>query len=133
MQKYKNLNKNKNKKKNEFKLRIYKYIIRLIKFLTKLPNSPVIKEMKSQLTRSGTSIGANYFESEAASSKKDYGNFFHYALKSANESKFWLAILRDTNLVPQNLINGYNYLLNETKELANVFASSLITMKGKRK
>jgi four helix bundle protein len=83
--------------------------------------------------RSGTRIGANYFEAEAASSKKDYQNFFNHSLKSANESKFWLAILKDANLIPTNLINECNWLLQETKELANIFASSILTMKGKRK
>jgi len=58
--------------KREFKLRIYRNVIRLLKFLVKLPNEPVSREIKSQLTRSGTSIGANYFEAEGASSKKDY-------------------------------------------------------------
>ncbi|PIY00394.1 hypothetical protein COZ22_00370 [bacterium (Candidatus Howlettbacteria) CG_4_10_14_3_um_filter_37_10] len=56
--------------KTEFKVKVYNYIIRLLKFLTKLPNDPVIREIKSQLTKSGTSIGANYFEAKSASSKK---------------------------------------------------------------
>lgn len=124
--------KDKNERKKEFKIRLYKYIIRLIKFLTKLSNSPVIKEIKSQLTRSGTSIGANYFEAEAASSKKDYQNFFHHSLKSANESKFWLATLRDAELIPEESKKELEGLLQETKELANILASSLLTMKGKK-
>ena len=122
-----------NKRREEFKSRIYRYVLRLIRFLTKLPNSPVTREMKSQLTRSGTSIGANYFESLAASSKKDFQNFFTYSLKSANESSFWLAILKDGGLVPQELKTECNGLLKETKELADILASSIITMKGKRK
>ncbi|NQU77681.1 four helix bundle protein [Candidatus Falkowbacteria bacterium] len=123
----------KDKLKKEFKLRLYRFVIRLLKFLTQLPNSPVIREIKSQLVRSGTSTGANYFEAEAASSKKDYQNFFHHCLKSTNETKFWLACLRDSDLVPNNLLEECNYLLEEGKEMANIFASSLITMKGKRK
>ena len=82
-----------NEMKKEFRLRIYRYTLRLINFLVKLSNDPVVREIKSQLTRSGTSVGANYFEAGAASSKRDYQNFFSHALKSANESKFWLAIL----------------------------------------
>jgi four helix bundle protein len=82
--------------------------------------------------RSGTSIGANYFEAEGASSKKDYQNFFSYALKSANETKFWLAILRDSNLIPRELLSECDWLLQETKELASIFASSILTMRGKR-
>ncbi|PIP17720.1 MAG: four helix bundle protein [Parcubacteria group bacterium CG23_combo_of_CG06-09_8_20_14_all_35_9] len=118
--------------KEKFRSRIYRYILRLIKFLVRLPNSPVIQEIKKQLTRSGTSIGANYFESEGASSKKDYQNFFTIALKSANESKFWLAVLIDSGLVPGELIKECNELLEETKEIANIFASSILTMKRKR-
>jgi len=122
----------KNNRKKEFRARLYKYIIRLLKFLAKLSDKSVVREIKGQLTRSGTSIGANYFEAEAASSKKDYQNFFHHALKSANESKFWLATLRDAELIPKDLINEIEDLLQETKELANILASSLLTMKGKK-
>jgi len=118
--------------KKEFKIRIYKYIIRLLKFLANLPNEPVVREIKSQLTRSGTSIGANYFEAEAASSKKDFQKFFHHALKSANESKFWLATLRDAELIPKESIKELEGLLQETKELASILASSILTMKGKK-
>jgi len=118
--------------KEKFRSRIYRYILRLIKFLVRLPNSPVIQEIKKQLTRSGTSIGANYFESEGASSKKDYQNFFTIALKSANESKFWLAVLIDSGLVPGELIKECNELLEETKEIANILGASILTMKGRR-
>ncbi len=118
--------------KNEFKARLYRYIIKLLKFLSGLSDKPVLREIKSQLTRSGTSIGANYFEAEAASSKKDYQNFFYYALKSANESKFWLAILRDAELIPGDVKDELEELLQETKELANILAKSLITMKVRK-
>ena len=118
--------------KQKFKVRIYRYILSLIKFLVKLPNDSVIREIKSQLTRSGTSIGANYFEAQGASSKKDYLNFFNHSLKSANETKFWLAILRDSKLIPKELLKENEKLLQETKEIANIFAASILTMKGKK-
>ena len=118
--------------KLEFKVRLYRFIIRLLKFLTKLPNDPVIREIKGQLTRSGTSMGANYFEAKGASSKKDYQNYFSIALKSSNESIFWLAILKDGGLVPKMLMPECDYLIKERREIANIFASSILTMKGKR-
>jgi len=118
--------------KQEFKNRIYRYVIRLLKFLVKLPNEPVIRELKSQLTRSGASIGANYFEAEAASSKKDYQNYFSIALKSANESKFWLAVLKDSGFISKDFENEHQYLFNELKEIANIFGASILTMKGRR-
>jgi len=124
--------KDKNLLKQEFRLRIYRYVIRLLKFLVKLPNDPATHEIKRQLTKSGTSIGANYFEAEAASSKRDYQNFFSHALKSANESKFWLAVLKDSGLVSNDLILECDNIFKERKEIANIFAASILTMKGKR-
>lgn len=122
----------KNKQKQEFKARIFSYILRLIRFLTHLPKDPITREITGQLMRSGTSIGANYFEAEGASSKRDYQNFFNHSLKSANESKFWLSILRESGLVPKEHWSESIWLLQETTELANIFASSILTMKGKK-
>jgi len=119
--------------KEKFRRRIYHFVIDLLKFLVKLPNNPISREIKSQLTRSGTSIGANYFEAEAASSKRDYRNYFSIALKSANESKFWLAILKDSGLISSEMISNYNFLLKELQEISNILAASILTMKGKRK
>lgn len=118
--------------KRDFKLTIYRYVLRLVKFLSSLPKSSVIREIISQLMRSGTSIGANYFEAYAASSKKDFQNFFSHSLKSANETKFWLAILMNSGLLPENFNNECRWLLEETKEIANIFASSILTMKNKK-
>lgn len=68
-------------------------------------------------------------EANAASSKKDYTNFFNYALKSANETKFWLGLLRDSGKADKTMANN---LLKETTEIANILASSILTLKGKR-
>src|SRR5262249_31594003 len=116
--------------KKGFKKRIYQYVLNLVRFLSELPNDPVITEIKRQLTKSGTSIGANYFEALAGSSRKNFQNFFIHALKSANESTFWLAVLRDSGLIQQ--VDQANQLLLETKEIANILAASILTMKGKK-
>lgn len=121
-----------NDKKEEFKKRIRVYIIKLVNFLSNLPRDPVIREILSQLMRSGTSIGANYFEAIAASSRKDFQNFFNHSLKSANETKFWLSVLIDGKLVPADLSSDAFWLLQESKELANIFASSILTLKGRK-
>ena len=115
--------------KNEFKKRLYDWVLRLIKFIDKLPKDSVCSVMGKQLLRSGTSILANYIEANSASSKKDFINFFTYSLKSANESKVWLSLLKDTNKGEQNELK---WLLGELIEIANVLASSIITLKGKR-
>jgi four helix bundle protein len=115
--------------KNEFKKRLYDWVLRLIKFIDKLPKDSVCSILGRQLLRSGTSILANYIEANSASSRKDFINFFTHSLKSANESKMWLTLLKDTNKGDQIELN---WLLKELIEIANVIASSIITLKGKR-
>ncbi len=86
----------KSKFKNEFKKRLYTFVLRLVTFVGTLDvKDPVIRVIIDQLIRSGTSILSNYIEGQAAGSKREYTNFFNYSLKSANESKVWVAVLRD--------------------------------------
>jgi len=119
--------------KIDFRTRIYRFDIRLLKLLVKIPDNPVIREIKSQFARSGTSMGDNYFEAKSASSKKDYINFFTIALKSTNESIFWLSVSIRSNLIPEELLKNTNKLLKKVQEIASIFSSSILTMKGKRK
>ncbi|MBF0385429.1 MAG: four helix bundle protein [Candidatus Omnitrophica bacterium] len=102
-------------KNQEFKDRIYRFTLRLIKFLGSVQRDLITKEIISQLMRSGTSIGANYFEAQSASSKKDFINYFNHALKSANESVFWINLLINGNLVQANLLNECRLILKETE------------------
>ena len=115
--------------KNEFKRRLYNWVLRLIKFIDKLPKDSVCSVMGKQLIRSGTSVLANYIEANSASSKKDFINFFTHSLKSANESKVWLTLLRDTNKGNQVELK---WLSDELVEIANILASSILTLKGKK-
>ena len=108
---------------------MYNWVLRLIKFIGSLPKDIVCEVMGKQLLRSATSILANYIEANSASSKKDFINFFTHALKSANESKVWLTLLRDTQKGnKQELL----WLLQELVEISNIIASSILTLKGKR-
>jgi four helix bundle protein len=115
--------------KNEFKKRLYVWVLRLIKFIERLPKTMVSETMGRQLLRSGTSVLANYIEANSASSKKDFINFFTHSLKSANESKVWITLLRDTG---KGESKELEWLLQELTEIANVLATSILTMKGKR-
>ncbi len=122
--------KNDNQKfKNEFKKRLYIFVVRLLKFIDKNPKDLNTSILSKQLIRSGTSILANYIEANSASSKKDFINYFTHSLKSANESKVWLALLRDMNRGDKN---DLNILLRELIEISNILASSILTLKGKK-
>ena len=119
----------KEKFKKEFKKRLYNFVLRLIEFLDRLPKYNVSRRIGDQLLRSGTGIIGNYVEGQAASSKKDFTNYFNTSLKCTNESKLWFALLRDSGrATPEEVA----WFLSELNEFANIFASSILTLKGKR-
>lgn len=121
---------NNSKPKTELKTRAYFYAVDVINFIDGLDKKDWSTEIiAKQLLRSATSVGANIIEAQAGSTRKDFTNFFSYALKSANESKFWLGLLNSSEKANKDQVNK---LLQETTELANILASSILTLKGKR-
>jgi four helix bundle protein len=118
------------KRKTDLKYRCYFFSIQIIKLIEQLPNQKIYWIISDQLLRSATSIGANIIEAQAASSKKDFIKFFEISLKSANETKYWLGLLRDATKVETEKINK---LLKETEELANMLGASLLTLKNKNR
>lgn len=103
---------------------------KIIALVDKFPNKRSAWVISDQLIRAATSIGANIIEAQAASSKRDFINFLNYALKSGNETKFWLALSRD--IAPTRL-QEINNLLKEVDELVRILGSSVSTLKGKNK
>ena len=86
--------------------------------------------ISDQLLRSATSIGANIVEAKASSSKRDFIKFYEIALKSANETEYWLGLLRDATQADKNKTNQ---LLVEVEEISKMLGSSLLTLKNKKK
>lgn len=116
--------------KIEFKKRIYVFVLKLIQFLDTLPKDSITQVLVNQLIRSGTSIVGNYIEAQSSSSKKDFTNFFNHSLKSANESKLWFALIRDSKRT--NKIDEITWFLNELDEISKILASSILKLKGKK-
>ncbi len=115
--------------KKEFKERLYNFSLKLIEFLDRLPKDNVSRRLGDQLLRSGTSILGNYIEGQSACSRKDFTYYFNISLKSANESKVWLSLLRDSNRAKPDEVEWF---LKELEEISNIFASSILTLKRKK-
>ena len=118
------------KVKSDLTQRCYDFSLKLITFISGLSDTRVSRVLTDQLLRSGTSIGANIVEARSASSRRDFTRYYEIALKSANETKYWLGLVK----------NGLNvtgeesdYLQKETNELSKVIASSILTLKDKKK
>jgi len=86
----------------------------------------VVSSLFDQLVRSAASIGANVVERKAGSTKKDWNKYLVIALKSANETKYWLCLIRDTQEVSKEKINE---LIKEADELSKIIASIIINAK----
>ena len=115
--------------KVEFKKRLFSMTLKLIDFLDHIPKDLSSRRIADQLMRSGTSIISNYVEGLSASSRRDFTNYLTISLKSCNESKLWLCILRDSQKVNSTEVNWF---IKELNEISKILASSIITLKGKR-
>jgi len=118
------------KKSADIKVRAYHLSLVVIRFINQLPEKRAFWAIGDQLLRAITSIGANIIEAQSSSSRREFIKFYEIALKSANESKYWLCLLRDS--YPQ-LRKQCGELLQETQEISNMLGSSILTLKGKRK
>ena len=117
------------KSKNpNLKERSYLFSLGIIRFVGKLPSKRIYAIMIDQLLRSATSIGANIIEAQAGSSRKDFIKYYQIALKSSNETLYWLSLLKDT-LAQESL--ELNSLIIEVSEISRMLGRSLITMKTK--
>ena len=115
--------------KDQVKKRLYKFTLELINTLDSLSNDMVSKRLGEQLLRSGTSILASFIEDQSGSSKKDLINYLTHSLKSGNESKLWLSLLKDSKRIKPEVTDKH---LIELNELTNILASSILKLKGKR-
>ena len=123
-------NQNLNVKSNDVKIRAYRFSLNIIFFVNELPNKRGFWSIGDQLLRSATSIGANMIEARSSSSKRDFIKFYEIALKSSNETKYWLCLLRDSY---KELKIKSEELLKEAIEISNMIGSSVLTLKGKKR
>lgn len=77
--------------------RIYQFILRVLRFVNKLPRTFTNQQIIGQLTRSITSIGANDQEANGAYTKADFTHCYTIVRKEGNESMFWIRLLGDLN------------------------------------
>ncbi len=94
----------------------------LIGFLKTIEISVVTKSIIDQLVRSGTSIGANYYEANGAASKKDFKNKIHICKKEAKETLYWLRLLGST-IKEESIKIKCRLIWKEAHELTLIFSS----------
>src|SRR3990167_2429280 len=107
--------------KSNTRFRAYYFSLAIINLVIKFPEKRVFWIIGDQLLRAATSIGANLIEAKSSSSKRDFIKFYDIALKSANETKYWLCLLRDSKLIDNTEIIQR---INEVHEISKMIGSS---------
>jgi len=114
------------KEESILKKKSYLFAIRIVKLSQHLQVEKKEFVLSKQILRSGTAIGAIIREAEFAQSNADFISKFSIALKEANETDYWLDLLKDTELIEIKLFDS---LAKDCKELLSMLVSSIKTLK----
>ena len=111
---------------NDIRVRTKRFAVRIIKLTQELKIRNVEYPLRDQILRSGTSVGANVREAKASSSRKELIRFYEIALRSANETDYWMEVIEE----------GYNFNLDlmksdksELLEITKVLGTIIINLK----
>lgn len=115
------------KKENIVMTKSYAFALRIIKLYKFLIDEHKEFVLSRQILKSRTAIGALVKEGEHAQSKADFLNKMNISLKEANETEYWLMLLRDSSYIDQK---SFESIHEESIELIKILASIVKTSKG---
>lgn len=106
--------------KNNLTERTFNFAVDVMKYLKTLKYTRENDVVRYQLSKSATSIGANYEEAQGAFSKEDFNYKISICFKEAKESNYWLRIAKSAGLSNSAVLD---VLIKESFELKCIFAS----------
>jgi four helix bundle protein len=110
--------------------RTFQFALRIVELANQLDNyRGSAGVLVRQILRSGTSIGANIEEAQAAESKADFIHKYNIALKEARETKYWLMLISASTFAKKTDLDS---LIKESDEICRIIAQIIINArKGK--
>ena len=109
--------------------RLIAFAVRIVTLCDNLPSSRTGNHFAGQLLRSGTAPAAHYAEARNAESNRDFIHKMKLGLKEMNESRIWLRILMEANIMPAARLQELHH---ECEQLCRIFGASITTAKAKR-
>ena len=106
--------------KAELLTRTKAFALRILKLVDHLPRTTSGRAIGNQQVRSGTSVGANYRAACRSRSRAEFAAKLGLVAEEADETVYWLEVIRDGNLLPSNKLSG---LLKEADELTAIFTA----------
>ena len=120
--------KSKTLKDSILKNKSYLFALEIIKICRIVVNVQKEYILSRQLLKSGTSIGALVREAEHAQSMPDFISKMSISLKEANETEYWIMLLKDSNLIESQKANQ---LISANNELISMLVATIKTSKNK--
>ena len=117
------------KKESALREKSYKFAIRVVRLYQYLQKKDKGFELNRQILKSGTATGALIWEAEYAQSDADFIGKCSISLKEANETTFWLSLLKDTDYIEEKM---YHSLFSDCDEIISMLVSTVKTMKNKK-
>ena len=117
------------KSENVLKTKSYAFALRIVKLYKHLTGEKKEFVLSKQVLRSGTAIGALIYEAEFGQSKPDFISKMSIALKEANETSYWLNLLKDSEYLTETQFESIH---EPCVELIKLLVSSIKTAKGSR-
>ena len=108
------------------KTKSYSFAIRIVRLSEFLRNDKKEFTLSKQVLRSGTSIGASIREAEFAQSDLDFIHKFSISLKEANETMYWLELLKETKYIEEK---NFTVIYSQATEVLKIIKSIIITTK----
>jgi four helix bundle protein len=96
------------------------FAINIIRLSSLIHDTSESKVVRNQMTKSGTSIGANYREANRSRSKADFRNKIKICASETSETQYWLEIIKELNWLPDKKIIP---IYKECSELLAIFTS----------
>ena len=113
----------------QLETRTKKFAITIIRLSASLPDTTEGRVIRNQITKSGSSVGANYREANRSRSKADFANKIKISESEASETVYWLEIIEDLNWSNHEKIKP---ILIEGNELLAIFSSISNKLKLKK-
>ena len=115
---------------DELKQRTKEFALRVAKMTAAFPNTYLGRHVGGQITRSATSVAANYRAACRAKSVADFIAKMGIVEEEADESAFWIEFAIDANLVRVGKVSD---LLSEANQLVAIFVASINTARGRKR
>jgi len=109
--------------KKELEIRTRKFAVQTLNALARFPEIRVLRVVVYQLSKSATSVGANYREANRAESKDDFIHKLGIVVKESSETVYWLEICQEVDVLSSEEKSNVQPLLVEAKELYALFHS----------